>query len=145
MNAKRDFTEEEFKEIQSESHQFHQNFINLMSEYEEKEKRLEEQSIGLFNTFLTSVGVISGLGFAALGNVQNRTFFFVGESLLLFLIIFGLFILFSYKKSRGKHERDLGEQWQALLSPRLSLYKDFLTLKINKQKLFEESWVISTR
>jgi len=112
--------------------------MEVMGVFEEKENKLEEQSIGLFNAFLTSVGVIVGLGFTALGNVVNRVLFFSGESMLLFLIVFGLFILFSYKKSRGKQYKENGDSWDSLLSPRLTLYKKFLTLEITKKELYEE-------
>lgn len=138
MSQERDFTEKEFKDIQTESHQFHKSYMEVMGVYEEKESKLEEQSIGLFNVFLTSVGVIAGLGFTALGNVRNRSLFFLSETLLLSLIVLGLFILFSYKKSRGKQYRELGGSWHSILSPRLDLYKNFLTLKITKKELYEK-------
>jgi hypothetical protein len=138
MTNKVDFTENEFKEIQAESHQSHKSYMEVMDSFEIKENKLEEQSIGLFNTFLTSVGVIAGLGFTALGNVGNRLLFFIGESMLLFLIVFGMFILFSYKKSRGKQYVESEESWHSLLNPRLILYKRFLTMEITKKELFEE-------
>ncbi len=138
MTQQKDFTGEEFKVIQSESHQFHKSYEEIMGDFEEKENRLNEQSIGLFTTLLTSVGVIAGFGFTALGNVINRALFFTGESLLLFLIVFGLFILFSYNKSREKRLREVGDKYHDLLSPRLDLYKNFLTFKITKKELYEK-------
>ncbi|MEO8581295.1 MAG: hypothetical protein ABI425_01805 [Patescibacteria group bacterium] len=132
-----DFTEKEFKEIQAESNQFHKTYIDLMGSYEEKLSKLDEQSVGLFYTFLTSVGVIAGFGFSALGNVVNRPLFFLGELMLLTLIVFGMSILFFYNKSKGNSYQEMGEKWHSLLSPRLSLYKEFLTLQITKKELFK--------
>lgn len=138
MSMEKDFTEPEFKTIQAESHQFYKNYQEVIGQFEEKENLLKEQSIGLFTTLLTSVGVIAGFGFTALGNVVNRLLFFVGESLLLFLIVFGLFILFTYNKSQEKKIRIDGEKWHSLLNPRLSLYKSFLTFKITKKELYQK-------
>src|SRR3989338_1189878 len=134
----RDFTEKEFKEIQTESHQFHKTYQEVMGSYEEKENKLDEQSLGLFNVLLTSIGVIAGFGFTALNNVVNHSFFFIGEFLLLSLIVIGLYTLFTYNKSKVGEYQKMGEQWHSLLNPRLLLYKDFLTLKITKKELFKK-------
>ena len=138
MNKNKDFTEQEFKDIQAESHQWSKTYSEAMETYERKEEKLEEQSIAIFNSILTSAGVVAGFGFAAFGNVKNLWIFFFGELLLLSTIVYGLWILFSYKKSKGKYYREAGDSWHNYLQPRLEMYKSFLTLKISKTKLYEK-------
>jgi hypothetical protein len=136
--AGRDFTEKEFKDIQLERHQFYKIYDDKLDSLIERGNTLEKQSIELFTTFLTSIGIIAGFGFTALGNVTNIRFFFLAESLLLFLIIYGLFILLRYNKARKKQLNDEKDYNEALLSPRLNLYKKFLTLEISKKELYEK-------
>ena len=136
--AERDFTEKEFKDIQLERHQFYKIYDDKLDSLIERGNTLEKQSIELFTTFLTSIGVIAGFGFTALGNVTNIRIFFLAESLLLFLIIYGLFILLRYNKARKKQLNDEKDYNEELLSPRLNLYKDFLTLEIPKKELYEK-------
>lgn len=138
MKPDQDFTEEEFKSIRVESHQFHKTYMEVMETYENKKDRLEEQSIELFNILLTSVGVIAGFGFTALGNVKNLPAFFIGEGLLLSIIVYALWILFSYKNSKNKYYIRAGDAWHDFLFPRLDSYKKFLTGQISKKQLFEE-------
>ncbi|MEI7653396.1 MAG: hypothetical protein WCJ70_03955 [bacterium] len=133
-----DFTDEEFKEIQLERHAFSQTYLQGFKELLDSQTRLEERSIETFVILLTSVGVIAGFGFTALSNVVNAVFFFVSEAILMFLIIYGLFVLPEQNKRSQKSLIHQLDYLHRTYSPRLDLYKRFLTLEMSKNELFEK-------
>jgi hypothetical protein len=63
----------------------------ILGELGDKQLDIYFKSIGFATTVIGAIGLIAGFGFTAFGYVQSVLLFFIGESLLLGALFYGLF------------------------------------------------------
>lgn len=71
----------------------------VMSEYSDREQGLLYKFIEFTYQILAVIGIFAGFGFTALGQVKSLWLFFLGESILISTILFGLYWLKKFYES----------------------------------------------
>lgn len=85
------FTPEKLEILTQQSHEFHQVFELVMSEYGKAEMKLIDDLLSFSYKILQVIGIFAGFGFTAIQAVKHQWLFALGEIILFSGIVYGIY------------------------------------------------------